>query len=253
MNAIAVSFIVLVCVSSGALIGMLAQHLIPAHHLGADSKDGLKLTAGLIATLTALVLSLLVASAKGTYDTQANNIKQIASDIVLVDRLLAHYGADAKAARDQLRQIVEQDMALIWPQQDGRPPDLAPPGTGGGAEALFDKIEELQPRDELQRQIQGQAIQTVISLGKTRFLMFEDAGSSISWPLLLVLVLWLVILFGAFGLLAPRNGTIIVALFVGALSVSGAVFLILELDQPFGGWMQISSTPMRNVLARLGQ
>src|SRR5262245_39283000 len=114
MNAIAVSFIVLVCVSGGALIGMLVQRLIPAHHLGADSKDGVKLTAGLIATLTALVLSLLVASAKGTYDAQVNNIKQIAGDIALLDRLLAHYGPDAKAARDQLRQVVELDLARIW-------------------------------------------------------------------------------------------------------------------------------------------
>ena len=72
-------------------------------------------------------------------------------------------------------------------------------------------------------------------------------------PFLVVLVFWLTILFISFGLFAPPNATVIATLFVCALSVSGAIFLILELDQPFEGLIRISSAPLRNALAHLGQ
>src|SRR5689334_23977436 len=72
-------------------------------------------------------------------------------------------------------------------------------------------------------------------------------------PFLVVLVFWPCIIFASFGLFAPRNGTVIAAFFVCALSVSGAIFLILELDRSFEGLLQVSSTPLRSALSQLGQ
>jgi hypothetical protein len=130
---------------------------------------------------------------------------------------------------------------------------LAPLERRAEAESFFDKIQELRPQNDIQHSLQAQALQISTELGKTRFLLFEQGGSSYATPFLVVLVFWLTIIFATFGLFAPRNATVIAMLFVCALSVSGAIFLILELDTPFEGLLQISSDPMRDALARIGQ
>ena len=84
-------------------------------------------------------------------------------------------------------------------------------------------------------------------LAQTRWLLSEQSASSIQTPFLLVLILWLGIIFASFGLFAPRNGTVYAVIFLSALSLSTAVFLILELDQPFDGAIRISDAPLRTV------
>jgi hypothetical protein len=116
-----------------------------------------------------------------------------------------------------------------------------------------DKIQELSPQNDAQRSLQAQAFSLAVALGHTRWLMFEQSGGSIPMLLLVVLVSWLTLLFVSFGLYAPANATVVMTLLVCALSVAGAIFLILELDLPFEGLMQVPSTPLRNVLTHLGQ
>jgi hypothetical protein len=89
------------------------------------------------------------------------------------------------------------------------------------------------------------------SLGQTRLLMFEQSGSSIAWPFLTVLVFWICMLFLGFGVFARFNTTVLVALFIGAISVAGAIFLILELSSPYEGFMRIADTPLRGALAMI--
>ena len=122
-----------------------------------------------------------------------------------------------------------------------------------GAEALVVKIQALSPKDDRQRSIQAQALSIVMGLAQTRWLMYEQEANSVSKPMLVILVFWLAAIFVSFGLFAPRNATVITALFVAGLSVSGAIFLILELYAPFGGLIEISSGPLRATLTRLGQ
>jgi hypothetical protein len=127
---------------------------------------------------------------------------------------------------------------------------------GSGAspvEALYGKIEELSPQSEAQRSMQSQALTEALDLGHLRLLLFEQLKSSIPVPFLVVLVLWLCIIFASFGLFAPRNATVITVLCVCALSVVGAIFLILELDRSFEGLLQVSSAPLRAALAQLGR
>ena len=111
----------------------------------------------------------------------------------------------------------------------------------------------MEPHNDVQRSLKAQLLTTVISLGQTRWLLFEQSGSSIPVPFLMILVIWLSLIFASFGLFAPPNATVVVALLLGALSVSAAIFLILELDLPFGGLVQISDEPLRKALAHLGQ
>ena len=250
MSAIAIAGIVFVCVFGGALLGVFLRSALPEHHLSTDTKDVVKLAIALVATMSALLLSLLVATAKSAYDTRSNELTQMSADIVVLDRLLVHYGPATKETRALLRSSVAAGLERFRPADHGGPASLAPTGS---FEIIYDKIGELSPQSEAQRSLQGQALNMAINLGRTRLLLFENAGSSIPFPFLLVLVFWLAIIFGSFGLFAPRNATVVATFLVTALSVSGAIFLILELDRSFEGVLQVSLAPLRAALARLGE
>jgi hypothetical protein len=215
----------------------------------ANSKDIVKLGMGLVGTMAALVLGLLVASAKGSYDAQGAELTQFSASIALLDRVLAHYGSETKEARDLLRGGVASILDEMWAKTSGSSSGLAP----GGHEAIYEKIQELSPKDDRQRSLQTQALNVAMSIGQTRWSMYEQGTTSVSVPLLVVLVLWLTLILGSFGLFAPANATVITSLCLSALSVSAAIFLILEMYSPFSGMIQLSSAPLRAALAHLGQ
>jgi len=239
------------CVFGGALAALLLHSLLPEEHLSTETKDVVKLGIALIATMAALVLGLLIASAKSTYDTRRNQLLQVSADILLLDRVLANYGAETKDARAMLQRSTAAALEQFWPANRDRPATLGRKATS--IEAVFSNIQQLSPHSEAQRFLQSQALTMALDLGRTRVLLFEQLGSSIPVPFLVVLVFWLSIIFASFGLFAPRNATVIAAFFVCALSVSGAIFLILELDQSFEGLLQVSSAPLRTALDELGQ
>jgi len=246
----AISGIVFACVFGGALLGMFLRAVLPAQHLSPESQDVVKLGMGLIATMAALVLGLLIASTKSAYDSQSSELTQIAANIILLDRVLAHYGPETQDARELVRRFVVGALERMWPESRSRPVQLAPTI---GSESPYDKIVQLSPQHDAQRALQSQAIQISTDIAHTRWLLIEQRGSSIAIPFLVVLVFWLTVLFVSFGLFAPPNATVLATLFVCALSVSGAIFLILELDHPFEGLIRLSSAPLRNALAYLGQ
>jgi hypothetical protein len=236
----------------GALLGVGLRRRLPEQHIGESSKDVVRLVMGLIGTMAALVLGLLIASAKGSYDTQSGELVQLSAQIVQVDRMLSAYGPEANEARAQFRSAVERAVDRIWPSDHPGTANLDLPGNANVPTTSFATIANLQPQTNAQRAAQSRALEIATDLSRTRVLMYEQSGSSIAWPFLVVLVFWLLILFMGFGLFAPSNATVIVTLLVGALSVAGAIFLILELDQPYAGLMQLSSTPLRNALAQIG-
>ena len=251
MNPASIGWIVLACVFGGALLGMALRLILPEHHLSAESKDVIKLGMGLTAMMSALVLALLTNSAKSSYDAQRNEVTQLSANIILLDRVLAHYGPEAKEARDLVKLSAAGMTDRIWPENRSGLAQLAP--NTAVAEGFFDKIQELSPQNEVQRSLQAQAIKTSIDIGQARLLLLEQGGRSIPMPFLALLVFWLTIIFLSFGLFAPPNATVIVTLFLCALSVSGAIFLIMELDRPFGGLIQISAAPLRDAIVHLGK
>ena len=246
-----ISCIVFACVFGGGLLGLVLRTVLPAHHLSAESKDLVKLGMGLVATMAALVLGLLVASAKGSYDTQRSEVVQMSANLILLDRTLAHYGPETKETRDLLRAVASRMLDQLWASNTSRPERLEP--TAAGGEMFYDKVQKLSPHNDAQRSLHAQALSVALGIGQTRLLLFAQQASSISMPLLVVVVFWLTIIFVSFGVFASPNTTVVVTLFVCALSVSGAIFLVLEMDQPFSGLMQISDAPLRNALAHLGQ
>jgi hypothetical protein len=248
MSSLTVSAIVFACVFSGALLGMLLRSRLPEHHLSPDSRDVVKLGMGLIGTMTALVLGLLVASAKSSFDAQRGGMAQLAANVIVLDRTLALYGPEARDTRDLLRRSVEDLIQKTWPA-DGAPAER----TEGRYQELYDKILTLTPKTDAQRTLQARALQIANDTGQARWLMMTQRTSSIPTPFLVVMVCWLVLILASFGLFAPRNGIALVSLLLCALAISSAIFLILELDRPFSGMIQISSTPMRSALEEIGR
>jgi hypothetical protein len=243
-----IAFAVILC---GALAGALLRRALPDHHLAADAKDIVRLGAGLIGTIAALVLGLLIASAKSSYDTQSSQVQHLTADLVLLDQLLAQYGPEARPIRTLMRQAIEPMVERLWRQSGTQAAKHAPFAATAVAEDAFAKIGELSPQTDAQRSLQARAIQVSTDLAQTRLALFVQAGGSIPMPFLAVLVFWLAIIFASFSL-ARLNPTLIAAVVVFALSASAALFLILEMSEPFTGLMQIPSAPLRNALAPLG-
>ena len=253
MDAWAIGVIVFVCIFGGALLGMYLRGRLPARHLGDDSKDSVKLGMGLVATMAALVLGLLVASAKNSYDDQKSGLDQISANLILVDSVLAQYGPEAQEARLQLHHLVTVAVNRIWPYDATQEATVAPATTAEG-ENLHSLILGLAPGNDQQRSLQSMALQISTELGRARWLLVaQEEGDAIPRPFLVILVFWLTALFASFGLFAPPNMTVVTTLFLSALSVSGAIFLIMELAQPFTGIVQISSAPLRTALSHLAQ
>jgi hypothetical protein len=253
MTALTIASIVFVCVFGSALLGLLVRSRLPDHHLSDDSTGSVKLGAGLMATLAALVLGLLIASAKVSFDRVSDEFTQTAATVVTLDRTLADYGPEAKDARELLRHAYASTVDHFF--SDGR----AGMATAGVPERLarFEQVQQnlraLTPRNDNQRLIQSEALALSHGLAQTRWMLIQPGYGAIPLPFLTVLVLWLGILFTGFGLVSANNRTVITTLFVCALSVSGAIFVIEDVAHPLEGLMQISPDPARVVLSQLGR
>jgi hypothetical protein len=251
MGSLTVGIIACLFIFGGALLGMFLRGAMPQNNLTDQSKDSVKLGMGLVATMCALVLGLLIASAKTYYDTQNAELTEMSAKIVLLDRMLAHYGSETTESRAFLRSVVERSIDQLW--QRGGPPGSHLDPAAFSSEALSEKTLSLSPKDDRQHFIQSQAVSLEISLAQTRWLMFEQSSTQVPKPLIVTLVFRLTIIFIGWGIFAPRNATVVATWFVSALSVSGAIFLILEMYTPYAGLILVSSDPLRAALAHLGQ
>jgi hypothetical protein len=250
MSSAAISSIVFAFVFGGAMLGMFLRAVLPKDHLSDASKDVIKMGMGLVATMAALVLSLVISSAKSSFDALSGEMTKASSEIILLDRTLALYGPDTREARDMLRSSVLGVVQRMDLRKAAEPAQLRT--STHEVDSLYEKIQGLLPTDERQRSIQARALGILISLQETRWLIYEQESTSISMPMLIILLSWLTTLFISFGLFAPPNGTTVTALLVSAFSVSGAILLIMELYSPYAGLIRISSAPLRAALTQLG-
>jgi hypothetical protein len=241
------------CTFSASLVAIYIRSRLPGHHMEGDSKELIKLVMGFIATITALVLGLQISSAHSAYEAQEAELEQLSVHLYEVDRILDHFGPDGLETRDLLRRIVTADIERTWAGKGVGATQFALLSVQRDSERLFYGIVNLSPKTDMQRSGQSRALQLLGTIGETRRLMVEQAKSALSMPFLIILVSWLTILFFSFGLFARFNATVVSALFVGAASVAGAMFLILGMSQPYGGWMRISDAPLRDALTQIRQ
>ncbi len=251
MKDLLISLLVFVLIFGGALAGMAVRPWLSENHLNSDSKDVVKLTAGLIGTLAALVLGLLIASAKGTFDQKTSQVRQITSTVILLDDLLAQYGPEAAPLRKLLRQSIPPLANRIW--HEGELPAGKPVRFESTAEAAAfeSELERLSPNNDVQRSLQSRAIQAFTEGAQVRLQLFAQTGGSIPVPFLVILVFWISAIFASVTSFARANPVVMASLSICALSFACAIFLVLELDDPFTGMMGISSATLRSALLPL--
>jgi Protein of unknown function (DUF4239) len=249
MSALTLSGLIFTLTMAGIFIGTLLRRALPEHHLSDETKDVVRLGVGLTATIAALVLGLLIAAAKSSFDTQTTQVRQITADLILLDNILAQYGPEARPLREQIRKAVGPIADQLWREKEaGRKGPFERDDT---AEQVYLEIQKLAPQDDLQRSVKSRAIQVSNEVAQTRFLLFVESENLIPTPFLAVLAFWLMIIFASFSLFSPLNVTVLTCLFLFALSAACAIFLILQLSRPFTGLMMISSAPLRNALPAL--
>ncbi len=253
LQPITIAACVVGCTFGAALLGMFLRYCVPDHHRHDESKDVVKLVLGLIATLAAIVLGLLISSANGFYDTQRDEMQTLSVKVVQLDHALSKYGPEADGARAALRAAVVSAHDRIWPA-DGTSGSLEPTQAKNPPITAFEtQMQNLKPATEEQRLSWGTANQIAGEIAAMRMMISAQIGNSLSWPFLFILTFWVSVLFLGFGLLAEWNGTVAATLLVGSIAVASATFLILELNQPYSGMMRLADTPLRLAIEQISR
>jgi hypothetical protein len=253
MSPMSIALIIFVCIFGGALLGMSLSLILPQHHLSKESRETVMMGAGLIATMAALVLGLLISSTKSSFDAMNNGITVLGAKTILLDRILAQYGPESKDARDMLRGTVGNAVRLVWPEEKNGQAHIDVIEKSTGMEEIQVRIMGLAPLTDTQRLLQTQAVQISSDLAQLRWMLIEQRQNQFPTAFIALLGFWLTVLFTSFGLFAPRNATVCTVLCICALSVSGALFLILEMNNPLEGMIKVSSAPLHKTLELLGK
>jgi hypothetical protein len=250
MSSQLVFLVTFVSIAVGGALGMLIRIRLPDAGLIAESKEVVRLGAGLMGTVAALVLGLMIASAKNSYDTQIANVRQLTANIILLDELLEQYGPETREARTMIRRAAAITVQRVW--QESVATDTTETFTPSHAAAqFFLTLESLSPTNDVQRAIKPRLMDVATDLTRTRLLMFVHFDNPIPAPLLIIVILWLTVIFASFTLFADANAVVAVASLVYALAVSSALFLIVDMSQPFTGLMKIPSEQLKHVLPQL--
>lgn len=253
MTALGFAALTFVCAFGGAVAGIAIRSRLPAPHLSKESQDVVRLGMGLVATMTALLLGLVTASAKSAFDAQDAAFRNSAANILTLDRHLARYGSETEPTRELIRRALSVRVDAIWPSGRSSATDLDESKVTLGIEDIENQILQLSPESDAQRWFKAEALRLSEDVVKTRWRVLGTAGGSVPRSFLVLVICWLTLTFVSFGLYAPRNATVLAVFFMAAVSVAAAVFMILELDGPLDGLIKISSGPMRYALAQLGQ
>jgi hypothetical protein len=251
MSAVAIAGIAFASMFGVTALSMVLRSALPARYLSAESKEVIGLGTGLIATLSAVLIGLLISSTRTAYEEKRSEVIRMTADLIELDLLLKDYGPEARSARQGMRDAVSPMIDSIWRENASRFRLEANVAPDAGAEAVLSELEELSPHDDAQRAKRDRALYVGLDLARIQLLLFAQPANAISTPFITVLVLWLTFVFATFSLYARPNPLIVVVLVACALSASSAIFLLLDLDRPFAGVLQIPSAPFRNALPPL--
>jgi Protein of unknown function (DUF4239) len=253
MRAMTLASITFVCAFGGALLGGYIRSLLPATHLSKESQDVMRLGMGLVATMTALLLGLVTASARSSFDSHDTAIRTSAANVLALDRLLARYGPETTPIRDGIKKGLAFRIQVTWPADGVSGAALEPSEATSAIEDIENRILQLTPATDTQRWFKSEALKLSEDVTKTRWRILGSMGGAVPVVFIGVVVFWLTVTFTSFGLYTPSNASIVAVLFVAAFSVAAAVFLIMELDGPFDGVIKVSSAPLRYALSQVGQ
>jgi len=258
--------VVLVILLGSSALGLFVHPFLSERHRAREVVEFVQLVVAMLVTFAALVLGLLTNSVKSSFDKVDTDLNGLAIELIRLDQCLREWGEEAAPIRKMLRAYTAAAIATTWTEEPRPPGDYYPtevPKTHGSQleSAVIDKmlaqvelgIRRLDPQDPIHRRLETTCIAQYERLMQTRLRLILEAGSSISTPFLIVLIFWLAVVFGAFGLNAPHNLLAYTTIALAAVSIASAIFVILDLDTPFEGIFMVSSQPMRHALMHLSE
>ena len=253
MSPRAIGLVIVVCIFGSALLGIALGRLLPSHHVGDDAKDIVKLGLSLIGTLSALVMGLLISSASASFSTVSGELTAVTVKVLQLDHLLYQYGPQANELRGLLAKNFGATIDFIFSGDPAQREAMINPNAASRQDEVQAGIRRLSPGTDEQRELRSKALDLAYEAGGARWYLVLQQAGTISTPLLAVLVFWLCVIFLGWGLFAPRHAMMMSALFTFAWCATLAIFLILELDSPFEGWVRVSDAPMRAALTQLSR
>ena len=245
-----IGLVVYAVMLAGAFAGWKIRARLPSHHLTEETKSLVSVSTGVVATVSALVLGLLISNANTTFTRLGGEVTALSAEILRLDQILRRYGSAADPARETLRQYAEQKTADLFPD-DPTNVRLSNPSTYELLQRLEDTLLALKPANSRDQWWLGQAMTLAAKIGDARWLLAQQKGEGTPKAFVALLIFWLVLLFASFGLFAPHNWTSAVSLTLCALAVAGAVGMILELEQGFGHLVRVSPQAMRQAAKTL--
>jgi len=252
--------IVLLLVLASSAVGLLLQGALRERHRSRETTDAVRLVISILVTFTALVLGLVTSSVKSSYDQFDGRLRGYASDITELDLRLREYGEGADAIRAKLRTYTAAAIADTWrdePRPAGAYPVFADPPSvereplGALLLDIDIDIRRLEPADDFHRKLAEVLVSRMTDVFQQRWLLVVSLKDTISTPILILMTGWLAMIFGVFGLSSPRNLVVYATIVMCALSLASAVYLIVDLDSPLDGWIQVSSAPLRDALSHI--
>ncbi len=253
MDSLEVALVVGVLAFASGFVGLKLQSLLPDDHTSDRSRDMIGAISGLLGLLLALVLGTLIGSSYGFYATQKAELETLDARVLQFDSALAAYGPETQPGRDGLRRAIQQGYDMFWGAGQG---DLKAQSVGAalaGLKKMDQFLLSLKPTTDAQKQLLSTASINASWIEQTRLLMSLQLAAPISWPLMMIVISWSLLLFRGYGLLSRANATVVATLALGSFAVASAIFLILELNQPYTGLFRISSAVIMQTLDALGE
>jgi len=247
MNEVRIAIFVFLCLTGASLGALFSYERLPLHQRQDDTQTVVRLIANIFVVMTSLVLGLMISSAKGKFDAVNRDVHSYATELILLDRMLTFYGPEANGVRQRLATYAERAANGHWTAEEG----LSDKTSERLIEDIGVSLRALAPEGGAQLSVWNDIREQYRKVLELRWSLVEQAEGSIPRPLVLMLVAWLVLIFATFGFRAPRNAVVVTSFIAAAALIGGAIYLIVDMDSPFQGPIQISPAPLQRALAEM--
>ena len=245
LNSAQIAFFILCVVFGSAMLGMRISRRLPDHHLSAEAKATVSVSIAVVGTMTALVIGFLISNANSAFNARNATVSLLSSNIGQLDALLRRYGPETEPIREDLRRFAAMKFEDLFADDPEGKHKVDNPATAKVFDAVEDRIVALKPADDRQKWLATEALRLAGGVRAARSLLVQQNVNSLPLPFVGVVVLWLIVVYGSFGLFAPRNATTVVALFFSVLAVAMAFKLVLDLDNPLDRGIRLTPPPIR--------
>ena len=253
LSPLMIAGLVFVVILLGIFAGRIVRRFLPRDDLTEETKSLVSVSMAVVATISALVLGLLISNANNSFIALGGQVTSLSAQVIRLDQILRRYGPDTEPARQILQQYAKSKSEDLFPGTNARArPNLGNPATYELLQQVEDALLELKPANSRDQWWLTQATILAAKIGDARWVLAQQVGQGTPKAFVALLVFWLTLLFASFALFAPPNFTSSATLTLCALAISGAMGMILELEQGLGGLIHISPQPMRQAVMVLG-